>query len=615
MCGFIGSASVKNYVDQKWLINASLIIKHRGPDDYSHWISKNRKVGLAHRRLSIIDLSEKARQPFFYYQDKLGIVFNGEIYNFMTLKKELEKEGLKFHSNSDTEVLLNSYKCWGYGCLNKINGMFSFVIYDGYKNKIFGARDIAGQKPFYYSMVNKTFLFGSDLQTISSNPIIRKRICMKSLDYYLSRGYTPLQKTLIKGVSKLPPGNAISYDLENGDLKIWKYWNLPKRDLNLNFSNKSIINSLEEKLENAVTSQLISDVPIGICLSGGLDSSLITALASRNLKNISTFTAIFPSDQKYDESKHANLIANHFSTNHHEIRINNPSIDIFNQIKDFFDEPLADSSTISTFLLFSELSKICKVALGGDGSDELFGGYSHHHNKDAFLIKYFPSLISEKIYKHIFDKLPIGLKGRNYLLNFYLHNKNLIPPYPYLFDYRSRKNLLSKQINSEPRVNEDCCISCINQINFSEYAIRNDFENYLSNDILVKSDRTSMANSLELRSPFLDKSIIEFCYKYIPIQEKVNRNSRKIILKKLAKSILPDNFQIDRKQGFSVPFSKWIRSGIFRDFVFDKLLGSDEFFNKKYIKRLIRNQDRGFSNSERIYSLLVFELWREKIGL
>ena len=615
MCGFVGSASLRYKVNESWLDEASEFLHNRGPDDSGKWISKDLKVGFAHRRLSIIDLSKNASQPFFDKYKQIGIVFNGEIYNFQFLKRNLERKGYQFFSNSDTEVLLHAYSCWGVKCLSKINGMFAFAIYDSLNKKIFAARDISGQKPFYYYLKNDSFFFGSSLETISSIPNLKKEICLKSLDYYLLSGYTPSETSLIKGIKKLLPANAMTYDLKNGDVNIWEYWKCPDFDKNLSFSKSSQITDLEQKFDSAVASQLVSDVPIGICLSGGLDSSLITAFASRHIPKVKTFTAIFPEDKKYDESIYANVIADYFSTEHHEIRINYPSIEILEKIKNSFDEPLADSSTIPSFLLFSELAKFCKVAIGGDGSDEIFGGYSHHSFTNKYLLRIVPTFFSNYLYKNYFEKIPLGFKGRNFSLNFYLKNLSFIPPYPLIFDFEARKKLFNNYLNYVPKLNEEFCTSFNNFKDFTNFSIRKDFNTYLSNDILVKTDRSSMANSLELRAPFLDKFLIEFCNKCVPYNLKAYKNKRKIILKEIAKNNLPRGFDINRKQGFSVPFSRWLKDKNFKNFVFEKLLSKKSFFDKEYIKSIIENQERGFSNSERIYSLLMLELWREKFNL
>ena len=613
MCGFVGSASVKKVVDKEWLLNGSESLYHRGPDDSSQWISENNRLGFSHRRLSIIDITENARQPFMSTTQDAVIIFNGEIYNYQQIRSSLKSLGYKFKSNSDTEVLLNSYLCWGYECLQKIKGMYAFVIYDIRSNKIFAARDICGEKPFYYSLDNETLYFASELKSILINNSITTNISLSSLDHYLATGHTPADISIIKGIKKLKPSNALTYDLNDGSIKTWNYWNPPYISSNSNFLKEGeLIEKLESTLESAVVSQLTSDVPLGICLSGGLDSSLITALASRHVSNISTFTAIFPSNESFNESKYAKIISNKFSTSHNEIPIDRPSYDILQTLTEYYDEPLADSSSIATYLLFSSLSKYCKVALGGDGSDELFGGYSHHRTLSSSLIQYLSIPSLSILYKFFLKYLPVGLKGRNFTFKLFCKQSWLIPPYPYFFDFIYRKRLLSNHTNFPPAYDQFFCspFKPSNDIGF--ITMKNDFMNYLSEDLLVKTDRASMANSLEIRSPFLDKELIEFSFSSIPSNFKTSNTRNKILLKKLAKKILPSNLNIERKQGFSVPLARWLKAGPFRNFIYDILLDENCFFEKKTIREILKNQDKGYSNSERIYSLAMFELWRKK---
>ncbi len=613
MCGFVGSASVHRVVDKEWLLNGSESLYHRGPDDSSQWISENNRLGFSHRRLSIIDITENARQPFMNTTQDAVIIFNGEIYNYKLIRSSLKSLGYKFKSNSDTEVLLNSYLCWGYECLQKIKGMYAFVIYDIRSNKIFAARDICGEKPFYYSYDNETLYFASELKSILVNNSITTNISLNSLDYYLATGHTPADISIIKGIKKLKPSNALTYDLNDGSIKTWNYWNPPYISSNSNFLKEGeLIEKLESTLESAVVSQLTSDVPLGICLSGGLDSSLITALASRHVSNISTFTAIFPSNESFNESKYAKIISNKFSTSHNEIPIDRPSYDILQTLTEYYDEPLADSSSIATYLLFSSLSKYCKVALGGDGSDELFGGYSHHRTLSSSLIQYLSIPSLSILYKFFLKYLPVGFKGRNFAFKLFCQQSRLIPPYPYFFDFIYRKRLLSNHTNFHPAYDQFFCspFKPSNDIGF--ITMKNDFMNYLSEDLLVKTDRASMANSLEIRSPFLDKELIEFSFSSIPSNFKTSNTRNKILLKKLAKKILPSNLNIERKQGFSVPLARWLKAGPFRNFIYDILLDENCFFEKKTIREILKNQDKGYSNSERIYSLAMFELWRKK---
>ena len=611
MCGLVGFASSENQVDEKWLLNASIELTHRGPDDFSHWIDERRQIGFSHRRLSILDISDKGKQPLFNNLKELVIVFNGEIYNYKELKSELKIAGYSFNSNCDTEVLLNSYHYWGFDVLKKIKGMFSFVIYDKRVDKIFAARDKCGQKPFYYTLSNNNLYFSSELKSLIINDYISNNIAINSLDYYLATGHSPQGKTMFESVLKLEPGSSFIYDLNNGNFKTWNYFRINNTfKKNYNYFEQDYLDILEDKLDKSVASQLISDVPIGVCLSGGIDSSLITAFASKHISNLSTFTAIFPENKNFDEGKFARIVAKNFSTNHHEIPISYPSADILHEITKYFDEPLADSSSISTYLLCEAISRHCKVVLGGDGSDELFGGYSHHSKDKSFIERYLPSIVKEKLYGNFLKYFPVGFKGRNLSFNLYCKAYGFIPSYPYLFDHISRQKLLSKKPNYEPMKDDQFFTSFNLDSEYTLISTINDFNNYLSEDILVKSDRASMANSLEIRAPFLDDDLIDFSLNNLPIKYKANKSNNKIILKKLSKKILPKELFLNRKQGFSVPLSDWLRAGSFRTLVYDVLLSNDCFFNKKFVRNILSNQDRGFSNSERIYALVMFELWR-----
>ena len=613
MCGFVGSASTSTMVDKEWLLKASQSLYHRGPNDSNQWISKNNQLGFAHRRLSIIDISKNARQPFINTTNDAVMVFNGEIYNHVKIRSNLEKLGYKFKSNCDTEVLLNSYHYWGYECLQFIRGMYSFVIYDMRNNKIFAARDLCGEKPFYYTYSNKTLYFASEVKSLISNNFISTELSLESLDFYLATGHTPSNNSIFKGIKKLQPSEALSYDLNDGLIKTWIYWNPPEFSSQNNFcEEETLVEELELNLEASVESQLISDVPLGICLSGGIDSSLITALASRHAPNISTFTAIFPGHQSFDESHYAKIISKEFSTSHNEIVIDNPSYDILQNLTEYYDEPLADSSSIATYLLFSSLSEYCSVALGGDGSDELFGGYSHHSPYFSSFSNYFPKPILNKLYNKFLKYFPIGFKGRNLAFKLLCQQSLVIPPYPYLFDFIYRKKLLSNHINSSPTYDHLFCHQFEKGDDITFITMKKDFTNYLSEDILVKTDRASMANSLEIRSPFLSKELIEFSFSKLPTKYKASNKRKKILLKKLAQKILPSNLNIERKQGFSVPLAKWLEAGPFKDFIYEILMDENCFFEKETVREILRNQEKGYSNSERIYSLVMFELWRRK---
>ena len=613
MCGFSGQINLKGIVDKVDLENSALSIKHRGPDAFGTWYSDKEDVGLVHRRLSIIDLSDAANQPMSFLSNQLVIVFNGEIYNFREIKSTLLSVGINFNTSSDTEVILAAYSHWGKNCVKFLSGMFSFAIYDISTKNLFFARDRAGEKPFYYLANTSNFIFSSELRGLLAFKKIDRVIENDALINFLSNGFSPPDKSLIKNVFKLPPAHAGNYSLSTGQLNTWKYWEPPACNNKKIFHLQDSLNHFQLLLDDSVKRQMMSDVPIGVLLSGGLDSSLITALASRHTNNLSTYTVIFPEYKKFDESKDAKLIADSFSTNHHVLEANNLDFSRVIDIVKKLDEPIFDSSVIPTYLVSSLINKHCKVALGGDGGDELFGGYSYY--QDLLLLQHKFSFLPDSFLETIanFSKLlPLGLSGKSML-------QQLDPLFlarfkvPTKFFDLSNINSLLKGFNRNDFKTEDIHELITNCEHFIDRVTRIDFHRYLPEDVLAKVDRASMLNSVETRAPFLDTQLIEFAFNNIPNYEKVNNYDKKIFLKKAAKSILPINFDYNRKQGFSIPLKEWLTKAEWMNGISDLLLStSNEGMNKKYLKRMIDNQRNGFSNSERIFGLFVFEVWRQE---
>ena len=617
MCGITGFASNRNQVSREWFLKGRDRLTHRGPDDSGSWISDNGSIGLGHRRLSILDLSKSGHQPMKNIDKSLIIVFNGELYNYIDLKKELISLGYIFESETDTEVILQAYKNWGIKCVEKFNGMFSFSIYDKYKNIFFLARDRCGEKPLFFSLNNNEFCFSSELKALFENPRIERIMNPIALDMYLARGYVQNDISIIKGIKKLPPAHAMIFNLDSSKIKMWRYWSLPKNNVSdLYFKNDQkieLVNKFDKLLENAVSKQLQADVPVGVLLSGGVDSSIIAAIASRlSKKPIKTFTVGFDDYESFNEFEYARLIADYFKTDHIEISVDNIKPEIILKLIHNFDEPMADSSMIPTYLISELVREHCKVALGGDGGDELFGGYKHYNRllfmkeKLGWVHPHFRSSIS----KILNTLLPLGFIGKNWLKALGSDLEKEVPLIGQFFDKKWRKNLTSGMLNLED--NKGLNNKSKDMNNLLERATRKDFNNYLSEDILVKLDRASMAHSLELRSPLLDFNIIEFAFSEIPSNMKATSQNRKIFLKNFAKTILPPKFDFNRKQGFSIPLAEWIKKGEWHSFFHDVLLDSQSFFDKKSILKLFKLQKYGARNQERLFSLLIFELWRRK---
>ena len=618
MCGIIGIMSKSPVSDSSWLLIGRDKMTHRGPDSSGDWWSKDRRVGLGHRRLSIIDLSQSGQQPMHDVKEELCIVFNGEIYNFIDLRNELLSKNHQFKSKSDTEVILEAYREWGNDCISKLSGMFAFALYDSRCQSILIARDRVGEKPLFYSIDNNSLCFASELKGLMSNSTFLRKLDPEAMDCYLSMGYIPKDLCILKGVKKLPAAHAMTFDLNSGQNKIWRYWNLPEFDIsfNENLINESVLLvELEQLLEDSVRRQMIADVPVGILLSGGVDSSLITAMATRASRQVKTFTVCFPSYGQFDETEHARLIANHFKTDHIELQGSEIKVDLMPILARQFDEPMVDSSMIPMYLVSQLVRKHCTVALGGDGGDELFGGYSHYSHLLWLKEKlgWLPLCLRKLIANSATYVLPTGFKGRNWLQGLNADYNSSLPLIANYFDALGRKRLMSNQSAWELVAENIKSISIPKSMDLLQRATRLDFENYLVNDILVKVDRASMLNSLEIRAPFLDYRLIEFAFKKVPSHFKATIDQRKILLKKLTSKILPASFDKERKQGFSIPLASWLQKGPWKNYFYEVLLDSKQsIFNRNEVVKLLEGQSKGRANSERLFSLVLFELWQKE---
>ena len=612
MCGIIGIASQAGISERAWLTAGCDAIRHRGPDDSGEWWSPNRNVGLAHRRLAIIDTSPSGHQPMQDAKGDLIIVFNGEIYNFLDLRRLLESKGHKFRTSTDTEVLLEAYRQWGADCLSYLNGMFAFALVDMCNKQLFLARDRAGEKPLYYTLANGTLRFASELKALLADPTISRSINKEALDCYLAVGYIPDDRCIVCGVNKLSPAHALLFDLNTGQTNTWRYWRFPKMAApSVCTTEEQLLYDLEVLLEDAVRRQLVADVPVGIMLSGGIDSSLVTAMASRATNQVKTFTIRLPGYGKYDETAHARLIAKHFATDHVELEAAEIKADLLPLLARNFDEPMADSSLVPTYLVCKLIRPYCTVALGGDGGDELFGGYRHYNRMLCMQQKFglFPFMLRKVTSQISSTLLPLGFKGRNFLLGLSVDLEHGIPMPAPLFDSKSRRELLSDQSEWVTVAEEVMASRIPKEGDLLQLATRTDFENYLADDILMKVDRTSMLNSLEVRAPFLDHRITEFAFSVVPSYLKATGQHSKIVLKKLSKRLLPAGFDLQRKQGFSIPLATWLKGGHWRNLFHEVLLDQQCIFDKTASTKLLRGQDLGRSNSERLFCLVLFELW------
>ncbi|MCW1960389.1 MAG: asparagine synthase (glutamine-hydrolyzing) [Mycobacterium sp.] len=617
MCGLTGCASTETQSNRAWLSAARDTLTHRGPDDAGEWWSDDGRVGLAHRRLAILDLSPLGHQPMHLVDRQLSIVFNGEIYNFADLRTDLEQRGHRFRSHCDTEVILAAYAEWGDDCLKHLNGMFALALYDAREQRVLLARDRAGEKPLFYRADGSTIYFGSELKALLANSELPRRINPSALDCYLLLGYIPGDLCVLAGYNKLPPAHALSFDVRRGSVKVWRYWEVPEFDAGAPVDESALVDELDSLMEAAVARQLRADVPVGVLLSGGIDSSLVTAMAVRNSSQVRTFSIGFPGHGDLDETAHARLVANHFGTDHTELMMEPATADLIPELAVQFDEPIADLSMIPTYLVSRLVREQCTVALGGDGGDELFGGYSRYSRllwMQDRLLKGIPVGGRKSLAWMAQHVLPVGFKGRNYLQALavdFAHDVPLISTY---FDAATRRRLMRGESSWETTADQVVRAATPIEPDLVQRATRMDFHNSFPEAILVKVDRASMLTSLEVRAPLLDQHVIEFAFGRVPSALKATTDQRKILPKLLTERLLPPEFDRQRKQGFSVPIAQWLRKGPFHDLFWDVLGSADCIFDPKAIRSLERGQLRGLVNGDRLFALVEFELWRKAYG-
>jgi asparagine synthase (glutamine-hydrolysing) len=592
---------------------------HRGPDDAGIWSSGDGRIVLAQRRLAIIDLSPGGHQPMTDPVTGATVTFNGEIYNYLELKVELEKLGHAFRTSSDTEVLLAAYREWGTTFLSKLNGMFAFGLYDARSKRVLLARDRAGEKPLFYREAGGVLTFASELKALLADPSLPRLLNLESLAFFLASGYVPWDRCLLAGFRKLPQGHALAFELDGRTTRTWSYWSLPDPAEAPSASPEELEAELERLLLDSVRLRLIADVPVGILLSGGIDSSLVTAMAARvSSKPVKTFNISFPGHRGFDEAPHARLVASHFETDHTELAAEPATVDLLPTLARQYDEPIGDSSMLPTYLVSRLIRQHATVALGGDGGDELFGGYFHYDwlERHERLRRALPEPFRRAVGAAA-AFVPVGVRGRNYLIGLSRDVRWTIAHINVFFDRRSRLELVARPLRSRFRpvasVPEDWRVAlCRPSLSPLWQATAVDFQTFMVDDILVKVDRASMLTSLEVRAPFLDPRIIEFAFGRVPDSLRAANGQRKILPRRLAARVLPRQLDLSRKQGFGVPLAAWFR-GDFGAFVEDVLGEADgSVFDRRGLRRLIRSQRRGFVNSHRLFALTMFELWRRE---
>ena len=595
------------------------IITYRGPDEQGTVVKGRAALGM--RRLSIIDL-KCGQQPIYTEDGNLAIVFNGEIYNFRELKKELESLGHRFKTNSDTETIVYAYEEFGAACVEKLRGMFAFAIWNFREETLFIARDRVGKKPLFYSLTDEgNFVFGSELKVLLAHGEIKREIDYSALDAYLTFGYVPEEFCIFKQVEKLEPGHFLIF--KNGKITTEKFWDFKYEKITEVKSENQYIAQLKELLKEAVEIRLISEVPLGAFLSGGVDSSTIVGLMSQiSDKPVKTFSIGFNEDS-FNELKYARIAAKHFNTEHHEFIVTPDLVNVVDELVWHFDEPFADSSALPTYMVSKMARDFVTVVLSGDGGDELFAGYTRYvTDKKRSGLEKLPNAIRGGLLKPLSENLPHGFRGKNYLYNASL---GAVDRY---IDSVSHFNLLGKNalysqnflsnLNGSFGAGADVFRKIAESVttgNAVDKLLYLDSKTYLPGDILTKVDRMSMAASLEARVPLLDHKLIDFVTK-IPPELKLKGLETKYIFKKAMEGIVPHEILYREKQGFGVPINEWINSNL-RERIHHELQENRTlergYFEAKYIKTLLdEHSSNRRDNSYQLWILWMLELWHRR---
>ena len=599
-------------------------IVHRGPDAGGLYLDSH--VALAHRRLSILDLSDAGNQPMRSESGRYLIVFNGEIYNYPDLKAELQSEGRSFRTGTDTEVLLALFEKKGSECLDALNGMFAFAIWDTQKQELFLARDRLGKKPLYYYESGGHFAFGSEIKALNALPFLRKEIRPDAIKDFFAYQYIPDPKTIYGNVHKLPPGHWLKTDGTNREIR--QYWNLSFSSLH-GRSEEQIAEDLYNLIDDAVRVRRISDVPLGAFLSGGIDSSVIVGLMAGQSDTPVTTCSIGFDSRQFDEVDFARQVAEQFLTDHHEFTVKENVAGSLDAISRYFDEPFADPSFVPTYFVSQLARKAVTVALAGDGGDENFAGYTKYRTDsiENHLRQMFPSFLRQGVFPGM-AKLagnmgnPIARKASSLLNTLALDPDTAFFVTNSFFRQSVWDHLITERFRKETDGYDPAEITRrhYRDAEADDHLSRilyTDIKTYLPGDILVKVDRMSMANSLETRAPLLDYRVVEYAAG-IPAALKLKGKEKKYILKKTFGNLLSDDILYRKKMGFSVPLAGWLRNElrtICATVYGNRNGGLANYFDMDRVWALWQSHQGGNSqNSQELWSLLAFELWWQHYG-
>ena len=602
MCGFVGFT---NKINDASIVLGKMMdrIKHRGPDSDGKYVDE--QIAMGFRRLSIIDLSDQGSQPIFNEDKSLVLTFNGEIYNYKDLREELVASGHKFYTHTDSEVLIHGYEQWGEDMLDKLRGMFAFVIFNKNTNEVFGARDFFGIKPLYYAKMGETLMWGSEIKSFLDHPHFKKELNTDVLETYLTFQYSPTTETFFKNVYKLPAAHCFTY--KNGEMNVRRYWEV-KFHADNGPSLEDWVNRISDTFKNSVEVHKFADVEVGSFLSSGVDSSYVAAVANVD----KTFTVGFGEDEKYNEIGYAKEFSKYIhKENFSKVISPEEYWNSLSKIQYHMDEPLADPAAVALFFVCQIASEKVKAVLSGEGADEIFGGYNIYHNP-ADMASYFkiPRPIRKAV-GAVADKLP-HKHGINYLIR---GSKDLDERFignAYIFSEKERKDILSIKTNApdamaitKPFYDK---VMDQDQVTQMQYI---DLHLWMTGDILLKADKMSMAHSLELRVPFLDRKVMELA-EQIPVKDRVTETETKYAMRLAALQACPPQTAKKKKLGFPVPIRVWLKEDKYYNIVKDKFTSpqSAQFFHTDKLVQLLDDHRAGkYDYSRKIWTVFSFLVW------
>jgi asparagine synthase (glutamine-hydrolysing) len=631
MCGISGFCDFSKNSNKDTIINMTDVLHHRGPDDsgYSYYNNKYADIGLGHRRLSILDLSKHGHQPMVYKH--LEIIYNGEVYNFREIRDELIQYNYTFESDSDTEVILKAYHKWGIKAVDKFNGMFAIVIYDNIKDKLIFIRDRAGVKPFYYYKQDNLILFSSELKSFHKNTQFKKEISNDALALYLQFGYIPQPHTIFKNAYKLKAGYYLEIDLKTKQIEEVQYWDIIKiyNKPKLKISESKIVELIDSTLQKAYSYRMVSDVPVGVFLSGGYDSTSVASILQKNSSTkINTFT-IGVDSKRLDEAPFAKKIAKHIGTNHTEYYCTQDDVkEILPTLAYSYDEPFGDSSAIPTTLVCKVAKKHVKVVLSADGGDETFGGYvkydkiSHRINNVNKIPLLLRKVIASTVGSVNPENIPFTNKIRDFKSRYYRGIDYLTNTDPIVWSKNASSHFLSFEINKllkQPyksivtSFDDGNNLSSLNDTFSKMLAI--DYLTYQNDDILTKVDRATMSQSIEGREPMLDHNIVELLSQ-VDTSLKFKNNELKYLLKQVVHKYVPKEIMDRPKMGFGIPIFEWLKDDLKEYLLYyldESRLKTQGIFDEKFIVLLRDNYLKGSKeNINQLWIILMFQLWYEE---